>query len=475
MLFGFTVAIYAIFALISDLTVCIKEANDFDIIASAPILNVAEKQSSKSIGSVRNEDKLDSHTSKEFLSANEHAYKIRRASIISGYFKKVSGSGATSVNLIYILGVVPILSLIVGCVCALSSGDMLKGVFSMMMTALLCTPFSFLIFNTVSEYIMALRLKKHKVAFIGAEAAEEYAKTDTVIFSDIDTVDITSHTEIQPSKNVVMKRYIATAYEVFDALGGPLSTIELHDSLSNNENTAEDRHNLIINEIAENGINIYFKSSINILLGDRSYMRAHGINVKTDPNLSSATRGTNCSVVYMAFDGSPKLGFIINSSIKTNFLNTLQTLDKENIKVFVESYEPQINDLFFEQNKGDIKSQITVHKPTEYEDVHQRQICDSGIISASDALSLANAITFSKSIIAQRTYVKRTHFILVICGFIVACLLTLLLSATDSTPILGFLKSHISVLFNLLMFTGLVPAFINLFKLHKNTTGEHNE
>ena len=396
------------------------------------------------------------------MDLGNHAYKIRKASIVTGYFNKTSLSSPSTVNLIYVIGIVPILALIVGCVIALIGENMLRGASSVLATILLCMPFSLILFNVISEYLIALELNKKKVAFIGTDAADELSKTDTVIFDDQDAVKITSYTEIQPSKNANMKRYIATAYEVFEALSGPLSQYKLN--ISEGETKASSQHELIINEINDNGMNMYFKSSMNILLGDQNYMRSHGINVKTDSNLSTATRGADCSVIYMAFDGSPKLGFIINSSIKDDFLKCVTSLEKENIKVFVESFEPQINDLFFEHNKGDSKVMINVHKPLEYEDSLQKEACDSSIISTSDAINLADAILQSRSITEQRARIKRTNFIVIVCGFLSAVLLSALLCVPDSVPFLGMLKSHTSLLFNILMVAGLIPAAVNLFK-----------
>ena len=473
MMFGFTAALYAILIVASDLLSCIKEFKTFDLLSASEVLFVAEKQNNRNSNTAKN-DSNDKTKANRYMDLGNHAYKIRKASIVSGYFKKTSLSSSSSVNLIYVIGIVPILALIVGCVVALIGENMLRGASSVLATILLCMPFSLIVFNVISEYLIALELSKKKVAFIGADAADELSKTDTVIFDDQDAIKITSYTEIQPSKNANMKRYIATAYEVFDALSGPLSQYKLN--ITEGEAKASSQHELIINEINDNGMNMYFKSSMNILLGDQNYMRSHGINVKIDSNLSTATRGADCSVIYMAFDGSPKLGFIINSSIKDDFLKCVTSLEKENIKVFVESFEPQINDLFFEHNKGDSKVMINVHKPLKYEDSLQKEACDSNIISTSGAVNLANAILYSRNITEQRAHIKRTNFIVIVCGFLSAVLLSALLCVPDSVPFLGVLKSHTSLLFNILMVAGLIPAAVNFFKPNNNPiNGDNNE
>lgn len=477
MLFGFSVSIYSILTVFSDLITCIKESKTFELISSSDKLYVAEKQKSISIESTRAEI-TEKNQKRNYLNAKEHAYKIRQTATISGYFKKTAQTHSTSINLFYILGIVPILSLIVGCICALSSGSLLKGASSLMITALLCIPFTLVFDTALLEFFTASCLRKKNVVFIGNEASDEYAKTDTIIFTDTDAVEIRSYTEIQPSKNANIKKYISTAYEVFEALGGPFSK-QMQQALIDPPHDPTVKHELIINEISDNGINIYFNSSMNILLGDRNYMRLHGINVKTDSNLSTATRGTECAVIYMAFDGSPKLGFIINSAVKPNFLDSVVKLEQNNIKVFVETYEPQINDLFFEQNKGNNTTLISVKKPGEYEDPHHRALCDSGIVSTADAVSVTGAIIHSRRINAQRAQLRRSHFALTIGGFLCACLLVILLSVSESNSVLIFLKSHISFFFDLFMFIGVIPSIIYFVKLIKSqkqhTDGANND
>ena len=191
-------------------------------------------------------------------------------------------------------------------------------------------------------------------------------------------------------------------------------------------------------------------------------MLAHNIKVKTDTNLNAATKGMDCSVIYMAFDGIPKLGFIINSKIKPDFTRITERLDKDSIKVLVETYEPQINDLYFEQNRSQNSAIIGVFKPPEFESSECKQICDGGIISANDSFSVAEAVLLSRKIIDQRKCNKRHHVILSAIGVLFACILTVILNMSESIYIFGTLKAHISLLFNIIMIGGLILGFIRL-------------
>ena len=454
MMFGPCVAIYAILSVISDIIDCIKETNTFDILASSESLFTLEKQAPSA--SISTEDKKRT----KHGSHSADTYAIRKASLVSGYFKKTANKDTNITNLIYMLGVVPVISLVIGCACSLVSGSIMLGASSMMLTCLLCIPFSFVFLSSITESIIAKRLNEKKTAFIGKESVNQYAQADTLIFQDKDAIEITSHTEIQPNKGVDIKKSLSIAHEVFTALNGPLSSVSSTEkSVQNKERSKQD---LVINDISDNGIDIYFNSSMNILMGDKHYMLAHNIKVKTDTNLNAATKGMDCSVIYMAFDGIPKLGFIINSKIKPDFTRITERLDKDSIKVLVETYEPQINDLYFEQNRSQNSAIIGVFKPPEFESSECKQICDGGIISANDSFSVAEAVLLSRKIIDQRKCNKRHHVILSAIGVLFACILTVILNMSESIYIFGTLKAHISLLFNIIMIGGLILGFIRL-------------
>jgi hypothetical protein len=310
--------------------------------------------------------------------------------------------------------------------------------------------------------MISLKLKKSNSAFVGYGAEETYKSVSTVVFSDNDAIEISSYTEINPNKSASdSKKWGELSCEVFKALGGPLGKI--YDDKCGEKSVNSD---LIINSISDNGIDIYFKSSANILMGDRQYMLSRNIKVKTDTSLTTAVKGADKSVIYVAFDGQPQVAFIINSKIKSNFIDTVAKLNASDIRVLVSSYEPQINDLYFEQNKMDNCHMISTLKPTTYDSSECRRICDGAII-ASDIDGIVSAIAESGTIVRDRKRAARINVAVMVVGFVWAFLLAFFMSVRIESPAVDLVRDHIVAIFYTLMVIGLIPAAIYTLKMYK--------
>ena len=457
MLFGFCTMLYILFILVAELLNCIREAETFKIMATSGVIRTAEPYTAP-------KDKKSS--SKVVSKGDYRSYRLVKTSLISGYFQKSANSVIADVNLIYVIGIVPILSLVAGTISTVISENILNGMYSMMITTFLCIPFAYVLDPSVIEYVTSVFLKKDKIALIGYDAAIELSKINSLCFDDTDAIEVISFTEIHPTKSTDTNKNIDLARRVFEALGGPLG--ELSNRTDRSDNNFNARGDIIINSISDNGLAIYFDSSINILLGDKNYMQAHNIKVKTDSNLSTAIKGFDRSVIYMAFDGIPKLGFIITSKVKPEFANIVSLLIKHNIEILVDTYEPQINDLYFEQSKADAVSSVSVLKSEKYELTDYKSVCDGQIICASDSFSLAKAIVQCKAIVQRRKRHRRMIYAIIALGFIASCLFTLLLNVSEAYTFLSILKTHIGIVFNAAMLMALIPGTISVSKMIKN-------
>ena len=225
---------------------------------------------------------------------------------------------------------------------------------------------------------------------------------------------------------------------------------------------------VVINQISETGIDIYYDSSINVLIGDKQYMLRHNIKVKTDTNLHAATRADDRSVIFMAFDGVPKLGFIISSRIKPDFLKMSERLMRSDVHVCVKTYEPHINEIYFEQNKGNSISSVNVRKPDEYEDPRPIDICDGCIVSSSDAVSLADAIIQSGQI-SKRCKLNRMINVAIIAINIILCfaMIPFVLGDFSDLSLLSGLRSHVEITFLGLIISSFIPAIIEIIDIIK--------
>jgi hypothetical protein len=456
MSFGSIVLIYAAITVLSEFLDCSREAGVFGMMVSADSFYTVEKQSSP--------DVKVSDQGKRIMSgqSQNNTYKVMKTGLISGYFKKIASRHSTNINLVYIFGVVPVFSMLVGCFAAIAGENIIYGIYSMVISSLLCIPISYVFVAPFIEYMISLKLKKSNSAFVGYGAEETYKSVSTVVFSDNDAIEISSYTEINPNKSASdSKKWVELSCEVFKALGGPLGKI--YDDKCGEKSVNSD---LIINSISDNGIDIYFKSSANILMGDRQYMLSRNIKVKTDTSLTTAVKGADKSVIYVAFDGQPQVAFIINSKIKSNFIDTVAKLNASDIRVLVSSYEPQINDLYFEQNKMDNCHMISTLKPTTYDSSECRRICDGAII-AGDIDGIVSAIAESGNIVRDRKRAARINVAVMVVGFVWAFLLAFFMSVRIESPAVDLVRDHIVAIFYTLMVIGLIPAAIYTLKMYK--------
>lgn len=462
MVFGLSIMLYMLLVLVSELINCLREAEAFNLICRSNNIYTAQKHDAPS------------STVAKGLRDTGSSYRLTKTSIISGYFRKSSRSVSNNVNLIYIIGIVPILSLIVGCTSALVSENVMQGIFSMMITTLLCIPFAYIILPPVTEYIFAASFRNKRIALVGSDTAENLAKVESLFFDDTDAIEIISYTEIHPQKNAESENALAIARRVFTSLDGPLGEY-VKTRFSGGKDEEIKAGEVVINSIADNGIDIYFESSTNVLIGDKTYMQTHNIKVKTDSSLKSAISGVDRSTIYMAFDGVPKLGFIITSRIRPEFAKTAEVLDENAVKVYVDSYEPEINDLYFEQNATAGSSTVAVCKSEEYESTDYKPICDGNIVCASSSFDLARAILDCRKIVARRKRNQRTILALILCGLLFSALFTALLSIDHAVFILSGLKAHVSLVFNAVMILSLAPAIVSIFKSREHTATEKDK
>jgi hypothetical protein len=448
---GFCLSIYAVLDVVSDLLNCIREFNTFNIIESSNEVFVAEKQTE----TTRND--IGKHR------ATDNTYRIQKTGLVSGYFKRNAVKPTGKINIIFEFGVIPAIALAAACTVSLTSNSIMAGLSMLIITILLGVPFSSLFIYSLHEFVVSKQLLKTKTAFVGYNSAEELSKADMLIFNDSDAVTVTSLTEIVPGKNNDSQSVLDIAFNVFETLGGPMAiACEEH---SQKELNAD--HPLIINDITENGVDLYYNNAINVLIGDKYFMKAHKIKVKIDTNLSTAAKGIDRSVIYMAFDGVPKLGFIINSKIKSDFLDIVSALNKVNVRSMVETFEPQINDIYFEQNLGNNTSTIGVLKQSDFESAMPNQICSSGIVSASDSMSIANAVLLSHEIARDRKLLSFINRLVMISGLTVAVAMSVLhcIGAHYSIPF--DVQSNAVAILYATSLLGAVPGIIKLILSHR--------
>ena len=345
---------------------CYREMNTFEFISSDHDHFVAEKE----LGNCHSTDKSKSDIS--------YRYSIRRTGIVSGFFKRASDNSARKVNNVMAMSILFAVSILIGISASIITDSAINGAHSAILILISSTQLSFAIVPSLIYYLNCMVLRRKNSAFVSSDSAYEYTKIDSLTFNDTEALEVVSITEINPgNESDNPKKWSNMANNVFIALGGPVSEFLLRDQTSNVD------HDLIINSITENGIDLYFDSSVNVLIGDAQYMLYHNIRVRTDIKLTTAVRGADRTVIYVAFDGVPRAGYIITSKIKVQFVDMLKMLSSHGIKASLNSYEPEVNEGYFELNKIDIS--LDVNKPNLYEDIRRADAVDSGVVSDTNS------------------------------------------------------------------------------------------
>lgn len=450
MSFGGYVALYTAFTSWAEYLDTCRESNTFDIVSNGKAHCVLEKK----IVALRTFKNMG-------VKRKDYVYSIRRAKYASGYFSRMSESKSSSVKIVLNVGVIPFLAITACIIVSIIRDSFALGVNAAGFVFFAAAPLSALIVPAAIEYIHSLELKKSESAFVGCESVSEYSNVDSVMFDDTDAVEITALTEINPNKSdESSKKWLNISRRIFEMLGGPMSGA----IRSQRADGANISHDLVINSISENGIDVYFDSSMNVLIGDRQYMLSHNIKVKTDTNLTTAVKGTNKTVVYLAFDGVPRLGFILTSNIKKSFLDTVNLLKQHQIKAMVESYEPQINEYYFEANQAE--NILNVHKPELYEQNSELIMADSGII-ASTPHDLCKTILYGREIAKDRKKIKLYRILQLAAGFAISALIVLAFCKAPSSRFMDFIQRNSMVIFYLAALLGTTPNIVRIVQLLK--------
>ncbi len=446
---GCYVLAYFTVVILCDLIRCDKEFKTFELMANSETIYTAERFANVQISD-------DPHATDGYTSTRQGAFKIRKASMIGGYFKKTYSSKTKSISPIYMLGIVPSIALIISCCTSILTKNAVYGIHIFMMISILCMPLPCICLGTFIEYLNSRRHINNNAAFIGHENENEFINVSLLIFDDTDAIEITSCKEINPEKNSAdTEAKLRMAYNVLKTLGGPLGQIVPDKHIS------KDGHELIINSISDNGINIYFDSSTNILIGDKQYMLSHNLKVKTDINLTTATKGADRYVIYMAFDGKPQLGFVLTERIKSEFSKIAAILNACQISICIESYEPEVNDMYFDQNK--VSDLISVYKPSKHQNKAINSISDSTIM-AKDALSLTRAIAECKNLPLRTKRIKHSNILCILIGALMSVLIALIVCVDLPFGFINIFLEHPTVTLYIAMILSAIPAIINTIK-----------
>lgn len=441
MLGGYVVLLTAL-TVFAEYFDCCRESDVFDQITLEDEYYVAEKE----VGTCNSLDRSKSDKTAR--------YRVKRTRIVSGFFKRTSANLPSKTNTVLIMCILFVISVFVAIPVSIISGSLIDGSNSVMLILLASIPFSSVIFPALIEYVNSIKVRKMNGAFVGSSAIEEYSQVESLSFGDTDVLEILALTEINPRKDSEnAQKWSNIAKRILVMLGGPISEY-IRDGRYNDSNV---ERSLIINSISENGIDMYFDSSLNVLMGDKYYMMSHNIKVKTDVKLTTAIKGADRSIIYVAFDGVPRVGYIVTGKVKKSFVDTLGRLNCNGIKTIVRTYEPEINDSYFETNN--ITTPLTVKKTVLYENCAVSEATDSGVV-ATTSDDLCRVIIYAKKILNDRKTHKKIRWIQTIVGVSMALCLIIFGCLFPEIPPINLL-----IIFYCIPAVLLVPSIVQIVKI----------
>lgn len=379
---GFFASTYVFAIILSEFLECLAEAKAFDVVADASDLYTAEmlNKGKKEIKS------FDKQIGKSLFSgefSDNQTFEVRKTSIPNGYFSRMSQKQIRLSGSFYLIGGIFVLSLIMGLVALVKEGSMAMATYTSMVIILMGMPISFSLVYTLPKLASSIALKEKNCAIVGDNSSEEYSNVDILVFDDRDAIEVVDKIEIRPEADSDLASAMRIAARAFKALGGPISAV-VADKITDED--GEKPPIISVQSLKDNGIEFYMDSSIYMLIGDAAFMSTFGIRVSSDRDVHmSGDASKHNNVIYIAIDGVPRLGYVIHSKISDAFAALVVELDKYGVRSAVASYDPTVNDYYFEQNKIYGVANISAYKPEHFYNRQADAIADGGIFSCNDA------------------------------------------------------------------------------------------
>lgn len=459
MILGIISSLFCLCALISDLSDCASERMAFLTLTSSDDIYTAENMQ-KSIDETNRRFKEKGNFTDKANYFGEKVFRVRKTSFLAGYFNNTSKRINRYTRFLFMYVSIPLLAVIIGCILFLITYDIPETLSTVSFIAFMGFPLCITLFSSLPKYVISKNLALNDSAIIGEKASCDYEKPDTVIFDDTYAVEVVNSLEIKPENHSDIKKSIRTASKIFTALGGPIAQI-LNKAIDIND--VNTKTEIEILSVSDCGIEFYMDSSTHVIIGDRSFLASLNIRVRADEkiNLSVPTRGKK--IIYLAIDSVPRLGYIVDSRIKDEFIKTAAILESHNIKTAVQSHDPTVNNLYFEQKRATIACPpISVYKTTDYENPSKEYEVEGGILAVNDYSNAIYPIIMCKK---QNEMIKKhSNYSIVfsVLGTIIAILITCLTSFVASCEFLKGWRSAIVLAFQICSIIPLLVGSSNI-------------
>ncbi len=386
-------------------------------------------------------------------------YHVHKTEETTGFFRRFNTMYSTHRPFHILLGLTPALGF-VSAFAALLVTSNLPAAASVFMTVLVvAAPFS-AIFSFFYPLCHANKLlTDHDCALVGEEAVQEYGEPKTIIFADTDLYSAEKCTEIAVREGDDFREDLRIAGILFRKVGGTL------ESIGRSSATRQPDPPVAFVRIGDFGVEAVVDNHYHVIAGSAEFLKKCGVRVAKESADRALRRAPNVSMMYVAIDGVLKLSYEIEYTVKPEFEALAADLSDVDTMVAVQSYDPNLNELFLENSRGENTVPIRVFKPGRYESDSVLRTCDTGAVTLGEAEDIVYPLHAAKKILSVKKFGIYLQFIISALGATLATVLSLLNDGITAAYLTPFSMAAYHLLWILIIFA-VSHIYINRHALH---------
>ncbi len=387
----------------------------------------------------------------KYLIESSELYTVKRASFVSGFFKRVNRRPESEDIFNVLLPVNFALAVALFLASYLINKDLYYAFSSATMLFCAATPLTSFVMISLPVVAANISAKRHGAAFVGNAVAEEYADAAVLSFADTEAFlpHLVSITSIKTYGSYPIDKLVTRLGMLFDYIEGPLKTVTAKmldeipkpDSIRLIDSAADGLY------IAMDGTDYY--------LGKRSYMRHCKLDAPVDETDEVYSKNVG-SVMYMAINDAVVAKIYVKYGISGEFDELLRSMHKAGVCVGIKTLDPNINNELLQKNIKYKQCPVAVLKggrPEEMNAVEEK--IDSGIVSGSSLHAFLKMF-----ILCDRArHATKSNVIINIAAMIVAVFAAAFLSVT------GEAMAYSSIAIMLFQLLWLLPSIVMSFLL----------
>ncbi len=413
--FGFAVAISVLITVLCDVLRLSCELRAFHVI-SAEGRKTALRSLPGQKKKLRRGDKIVKIISDD---TDEVFYRVCTTEQTIGFFRRFNSMNSAARPFTVLLGIM----LVAAPVCALVFGVItlsLTSAITAFMTAMLaCTPIC-AVFSYFYPLFRANLLLSHvNCTIIGEEGVEEFDREKTVIFDDVEALEIKKIREHVLREDGDMTRDRRLSQELFCKLGGTLGQV-----IKASRRTQRSIPVSIV-RVSEGGIEAMIDNKYHVLFGKEQFLVRNGLKAPKESTDAEARRTPNVALCYFAVDGVLRLSYEIEYAVKSEFEEKIAELAYYQTSVGIHTYDPNVTEEFLDTVREKKEDTVRVIRPGRFEEDEHVDVLDTGAVTLGAPQNVVSVLYTATGVGDSRRFGMRMQTIASIIGMIGVILLTL--------------------------------------------------